>query len=130
MAASDNANIMFSGHQWFFCFCCLVKLNLSGYHLPSIVIYYRKRSSATRRDWRTLQGQLFRHSAAVGVVIVRSFSRNNIVRVVIVRCCLTKGRSPVKGRQLATIVFRFLRCSKRQDVWHLGLSMRNIAVSI
>ena len=89
--------------------CCLnTNVNISkcfrGFHAPSIVIYNRKRLSATRRGWCTLQGHLSRHSTTVRVVIVRTFSRNEIVRVVIVRCCLTKGRSAVQGRQLTTIL--------------------------
>ena len=75
-----------------------------GCHAPSIVIYNRKRLSATRRGWRTFQGQFFRHPTTVRVVIVRTFSRNRIVRVVIVRYCPTKDRFPAIGEPLTSIV--------------------------
>ena len=75
-----------------------------GCHAPSIVIYNRKRLSGTRRGWRTFQGQFFRHSTTVRVVIVRTFSRNRIVRVVIVRCCPTKDRFPGIGEPLTSII--------------------------
>ena len=74
-----------------------------GYHSPSVVIYNRKRSPATRRGRRTSQGQLFINTTAARVVIVRSFSRNKIVRVVIVRCCPTKDRFHHIGGPLTTI---------------------------
>ena len=49
------------------------------------------------------QGQCFRHSTTVRVVIVRTFSRNRIVRVVVVRCCPTEDRFPYIGGPLTSI---------------------------